>query len=173
MNCDANVLATCKLAEYSTTCKPLPLLPVVKVQLSLGGCTVTQNLPATVFRQHGLRLLKTYMHQHFRWRNYTIESVHKAWYRKLIGPLLVECHTLWTLYNGECHGTEQKQKRTRQLQQLECHLHDLFKYKPTLLASDHDLLNTPVLDLITLPPGKIERKPRRYYTMVIDTGFSL
>jgi hypothetical protein len=80
-----------------------------------------------------------------------------TWYRKLLGPLLVECHTLWTLRNGERHGTEQKQKRTRRLQQLERDLHDLFKYRATVLASDHDIFDTPVSDLITLPPGEIEK----------------
>ena len=317
LNCDANVLATRELSEYPTSIERVPILPAAKVQLSLGGRTVTRNLPATIRRQHGLRLLKTYLHQRFRWRNETIESVrweafssafrarykfktfnfkfcfkllptgktlftrtsrydprcpachhedecnhhlfqckavsrrrwqttclkavrtqaesiktdpklvhillaglrsyfdgndlpleefskypdeyhsliesqeaigwehllrcrfsllwgdlqqdfmHRAhpsikfdydkWYRKLLSPLLTECHSLWLLRNGKRHGTEQQQKRTRRIKQLERDLNNLFKYKSTVLASDRDIFSTPVSDLIALPPSDIEK----------------
>jgi hypothetical protein len=63
------------------------------------------------------------------------------WHRKLLGPILVKGHTLWTLRNGKQHGTEQRQKRTRRLQQLERDLHNLFHYK--------DTDPTPVAQLMT------------------------
>jgi hypothetical protein len=86
-----------------------------------------------------------------------------AWYRKLLGPLLVACHSLWTIRNSERHGTEQSQKRKRRSQQLERDLHDLFRFKSTVLASDLDIFATPVSKLITLPPSEIEKwiKSRR------------
>jgi hypothetical protein len=76
LNCDADLLATRELEEYAMTCEHVPLLPTTKVQLSLGGRTVIRNLPATIRRQHGLRLLKPYLRQRFCWRKDTIESVH-------------------------------------------------------------------------------------------------
>jgi hypothetical protein len=65
-------------------------------------------------------------------------------------------HTLWLLHNGECHGTKQHQKLTRQLQQLKRDLNDLFQYKPTLLASNLKIFDVPVSKLITsqLPKSK-------------------
>ncbi len=317
LNCDADVLATRELKEYPTTCNLVPLLPAAKVQLSLCGRTVTRNLPATIRRQHGLRLLKTYLHERFRWRNNTIESIHweafskafrarykfrsfnfkncfrllptgktlhrrssrfdsrcpacnaeeesnnhmfqctavsrrswqsncittlrkqaennrtdpklvhillagmrsyfddsnlpldefsqypepyqelihaqeaigwdhlircrfatlwgtlqqdymhrahptikfdeSKWLSKLLNPLIVECHTLWTLRNGERHGTEQTQKRTRRLQQLERDLHDLYRYDPQVLASARAIFDTPISTLIGLPPADIKK----------------
>jgi hypothetical protein len=35
------------------------------------------------------------------------------WYRKMDTPMLVDCHTLWILHNGEQHGTEKQHKRTK------------------------------------------------------------
>jgi BarA-like signal transduction histidine kinase len=75
LSCDANVLATQELQEYPTACKHKPLLPAAKVQLSIGGRTITCNLPAIIRHQHGLRLLKTYLYDRFHWRNDTIEAV--------------------------------------------------------------------------------------------------
>ena len=85
------------------------------------------------------------------------------WLSKLLNPLLVECHTLWTLRNGERHGTEKTQKRTRRLQQLERDLHDLYRYETQVLASDRDIFDTPISTLIGLPPADIEKwiKSRR------------
>jgi hypothetical protein len=78
--CQLNSTATLtylprELEEYATTCEHVPLLPAAKVQLSLGGRTVTRNLPATIRRQHGLRLLKPYLKQRVCWRNDTMESL--------------------------------------------------------------------------------------------------
>jgi hypothetical protein len=94
----------------------------------------------------------------------SIKFDYDKWYRKLLNPLLTECHTLWLLHNSERHSTEQQQKHTRWIQQLERDLNDLFKYEPTVLASDKDIFSTPVSELIALPPSKIgkwikSRKP--------------
>jgi exonuclease III len=317
LNCDADVLATAELRQFPTTCTHVPLLPSAKVQLSLGGVTVTRKLSATIRRQHGLGLMKFYMNDRFLWSNSTIESVNwdafsrafrarqkfriftfklcfwhlptgkiihrrspqydpkcpacghasecndhlfqcpatsrrrwqssflsstrqraeacntdpklvhillagfrayfdatlppasefleyprafrklvkaqsavgwghllrgrivsswsllqqdymhrvfpdtkfdpDAWHRKLLHPLFIECHNLWTLRNGERHGTEQQTKRTKRLEQLERNLIEIYKYEPEVLASDRDLFDTPIADLLTLPPGEIEK----------------
>jgi hypothetical protein len=65
LNSDANVLATHELQNYPTTCIHVPLLPPVSVQLTIGGTTVTRKLGPTIGRQHGLGLLKAYMHKRF------------------------------------------------------------------------------------------------------------
>ena len=49
------------------------------------------------------------------------------WHRKLVNPMLVECHDLWILRNGERHGTERRQQRTKRLEQLERDLRDLYQ----------------------------------------------
>ena len=63
LNCDADVLATDKLFQFPTTYTHIPLLPPAKVQLSLGGITITRKLSTTIRRQHGLSFLKPYVHQ--------------------------------------------------------------------------------------------------------------
>jgi hypothetical protein len=75
LNCDADVLATNELQNYPTTCIHVPLLPPAAVQITIGGTTVTRKLGPTIRRQHGLRLLKTYMHERFRWTNGMVVSV--------------------------------------------------------------------------------------------------
>jgi hypothetical protein len=68
---------------------------------------------------------------------------------------LVECHNLWLLRNDERHGNEQSQKRTRALEQLERDLIEIFKFESEVLASDRDIFDTPISDLLTLSPSKI------------------
>jgi hypothetical protein len=65
LNCDADVLATNELHNYPATCIRVPLLPPAIVQITIGGTTVTRKLGPTIRRQHGLGLLKTYMHERF------------------------------------------------------------------------------------------------------------
>jgi hypothetical protein len=317
LNCDADVLATHELFHHPTTCEQVPLLPAAQAQLTIGGRTVTRKLAPTIRRQHGLRLLKSYMKERFHWNNDTIESVNweafscafrsryqfktftfklcfwllptgsvlhrrtprfdakcpacnhihecndhmfqctaasrrkwKAsfilstrqraelestdpvlihillagirsyfdaqpfpstefdqysdsyqpllqsqasigwghlvrgrfsshwsdlqhdylfrtqpgkkfdstkWYRKMVSPMLVDCHALWTLRNGERHGTEKQQKRTKRLEQLERDLTELYEYQTEVLAADRDLFDTSIEDLLTMQPGDITK----------------
>jgi hypothetical protein len=53
----------------------VPLLPPAIVQLTIGGITVTRKLGPTIRRQHGLGLLKAYMHERFRWTNDMVVSI--------------------------------------------------------------------------------------------------
>ena len=69
----------------------------------------------------------------------------------------MECHTLGTLNNGEQHDAEQQAKRTKCLEQLKQDLLAIYKYKPKVLASDCDLFDTPIADLLTLPRGKTKK----------------
>jgi hypothetical protein len=78
LNCDAVVLATNELQNYPTTCIRVPLLPPAIVQITIGRTTVTRKLGPTIRCQHGLGLLKTYMHERFRWTNDTVISVNWA-----------------------------------------------------------------------------------------------
>jgi hypothetical protein len=80
-----------------------------------------------------------------------------AWYRKLINPLLSDCHTLWMLRNGERHGTEKTQKRVKRLEQLERDLIEIYRYKHQVLASDRDIFDTPVSEMITMSPTEISK----------------
>jgi hypothetical protein len=68
----------------------------------------------------------------YKWHPQTNFDVN-TWYQKLLGTLLVACHSLWTIRNGEQHGTEQTQKCTRRAQQPERDLHNLFRFKATEL----------------------------------------
>jgi hypothetical protein len=74
-NCDADVLATNKLQNYPATCINMPPLPLATVQITIGGTTVSQKLGPTIRRQHGLGLLKAYMHERFRWTNDMVVSI--------------------------------------------------------------------------------------------------
>ena len=47
------------------------------------------------------------------------------WYRKLVNPMLVNWHALWTLRNGEHHGTDRQRKKTKRLEQLDRDLQEL------------------------------------------------
>jgi hypothetical protein len=80
-----------------------------------------------------------------------------AWQQKLMGPLLADCHSLWLIHNSKQHWNKKNQKRTRGLQQFERDLNDLFWYKSTVLASDFDLVTPPIVGLLTMPPGEIEK----------------
>jgi hypothetical protein len=79
------------------------------------------------------------------------------WHRQIVNPLLVECHNLWLLRNDERHGKEQSQKRTRRLEQLERDLIAIFQFESEVLASDRDIFDTPISDLLTLPPSEITK----------------
>jgi hypothetical protein len=65
--------------------------------------------------------------------------------------MLVDCHNLRTLCNDELHGKESAQKRSKWLEQLECHLVAIFQYEKEVSASDHDIFDTPIHELLTLP----------------------
>jgi hypothetical protein len=80
-----------------------------------------------------------------------------AWHRKLLNPLLSECHALWTLRNGERHGTEQSIQRQKRLEQLERDLIELYKYEHEVLASDRDLFDRSIANLITMPLNEISK----------------
>jgi hypothetical protein len=94
----------------------------------------------------------------------TIKFNAAKWQRKLVNPMFVDCHNLWTLQNEERHGKEQTRKQARRLAQLKRDLLEIFKYKSEVLASDRDIFHTPVSTLLTLPPNEIlkwikSRKP--------------
>jgi hypothetical protein len=80
-----------------------------------------------------------------------------TWHRKILHPLLVDCHTLWLLRNGERHGTEQQQKRTKRLKQLERDLIAIYSLQKDVLASDRNIFDTPIDELLTLPLGEIDK----------------
>jgi hypothetical protein len=75
LNYDADVLATGELQNYPATCIHVPLLPPAIVKLTIGGTTDTRKLGPTIRRQHGLGLLKAYMHERFRWTNNMVVSI--------------------------------------------------------------------------------------------------
>jgi hypothetical protein len=79
-----------------------------------------------------------------------------AWHRKLLHPMLIDCHTLWTIRNGEQHGTDKKTQRITRLVQLERDLLSIYKFEPEVLASDKDLFDTPIDELLTLSPDEID-----------------
>jgi hypothetical protein len=79
------------------------------------------------------------------------------WYRKLANPMLVDCHTLWTLRNGERHGTERQRKKTKRLEQLDRDLQELYLYETEVLAADRNLFDTSIDDLLTMQPGDITK----------------
>jgi hypothetical protein len=55
---------------------------------------------------------------------------------KILHPMLVNSHTLWTLCNGKRHGTNKKAQRINCLAQLERDLLTIYKYNPEVLASN-------------------------------------
>jgi hypothetical protein len=59
-----------------------------------------------------------------------------VWHRKLLNPLLSECHALWLLRNGERHGCKKTQQRQKRLEQLEQDLIALYQYELQVLTSD-------------------------------------
>jgi hypothetical protein len=71
--------------------------------------------------------------------------------------MLIDCHTLWTIRNGEQHGTDKKSQRITHLVQLERDLITVYKLEPDVLASDKDLFDTPIYELLTLSPDEIEK----------------
>jgi hypothetical protein len=71
--------------------------------------------------------------------------------------MLVNCHTLWTLCNGEQHGTNRKAQHINCLVQLEWDLLTIYKYKPEVLASDKDLFDTPIDEMLAFPPDEINK----------------
>jgi hypothetical protein len=71
--------------------------------------------------------------------------------------MLVDCHALWTLRNGEQHGTNKKAQRINRLAQFEQDLLTIYKYKTKVLASDKDLFDTPIDEMLTLPPNEIDK----------------
>jgi hypothetical protein len=128
---------------------PEPYHELIRDQEAIGWGHLVRCRFATLWGT----LQQDYMHRAHK----SIKFDEHKWYSKLLNPLLVECHTLWTLRNGERHGTEQTQKRTRRLQQLERELHDLYRYESQVLASDRDIFDTPITTLIGLPPPDIEK----------------
>jgi hypothetical protein len=64
-----------------------------------------------------------YMHKSFP----DIKFDPGSWHKKILHPLFIECHTLWTLRNGEHHGTDQQTQRMKRMEQLERDLTAIFK----------------------------------------------
>jgi hypothetical protein len=71
--------------------------------------------------------------------------------------MLIDCHTLWTIQNGERHGTGKKTQRITRLVQLERDLLSIYKFEPEVLASNKDLFDTPIDELLTLSPDEIDK----------------
>jgi hypothetical protein len=71
--------------------------------------------------------------------------------------MLVDCHMLWILRKGEIHDMEKQQKWTKQLEQLERDLVEIYKYHTEVLAADRDLFDTFIEDLLTMQPGNITK----------------
>jgi hypothetical protein len=80
-----------------------------------------------------------------------------AWHGKLLHPMLIDCHTLWTIRNGERHGTNKKTQCISRLVQLERDLITIYKLEPDVLASYKDLFDTPIDELLTLSLDEIEK----------------
>jgi hypothetical protein len=101
-----------------------------------------------------------------------------VWHRKLLNPLFAECHALWMLRNGERHGTEKTIQRQKRLEQLERDLIELYKYETEVLASDRDLFDRPIADLLTMPLNEISkwiisRKPIILYSRRAANRFNV
>jgi hypothetical protein len=79
------------------------------------------------------------------------------WHRKIVNPMLVDCHNLWLLRNDKRHGKESAQKLSKQLEQLDWDLIAIFKYKTEVLASDRDIFDTLIQELLTLPLSEISK----------------
>jgi hypothetical protein len=71
--------------------------------------------------------------------------------------MLIDWHTLWTIRNGERHGRDKKAQRINRLAQLERDLISIYQFEPEVLASGKDLLDTPINELLTLPPDGIHK----------------
>jgi hypothetical protein len=74
--------------------------------------------------------------------------------------MLVDYHTLWTLRNGKCHGTNKKAQCINRLAQLKWDLLAIYKYEPEVLACDKDLFDSPI-DKILDPPSRQNRRMDR------------
>jgi hypothetical protein len=96
------------------------------------------------------------MQQDYMYRTYPlVKSDPGTWHRKLLHPMLIDCHTLWTIRNGKRHGTDKKAQRINRLAQLERDLISIYQFEPEVLASNKDLFNTPINEL--LPPDEIDK----------------
>jgi hypothetical protein len=71
--------------------------------------------------------------------------------------MLINCHNLWTIRNGERHGTNKIAQRITRLAQLERDLVSIYQYESKVLASNKDLFDTPIDKVMTLPPDKIDK----------------
>jgi hypothetical protein len=69
--------------------------------------------------------------------------------------MLIDCHTLWTIGNGERHGTNKNAQCINREGQFERDLLSIYKFEPGVLTSNKDLIDTPIGELMTLPPDKI------------------
>jgi hypothetical protein len=66
--------------------------------------------------------------QDYMYRTYpSVKFDPDTWHRKLLHPMLIDCHTLWTIQNGEQHGTDKKAQHNNQLTQLERDLISIYQ----------------------------------------------
>jgi hypothetical protein len=106
------------------------------------------------------RLLSSWetIQQDYMYRTYpSVKFDPGTWHRKLLHPMLIDCHTLWTIRNGERHGTDKKTQCINRLAQLERDLISIYQFEPEVLASDKNLFDTPIDELLTLPPDEIDK----------------
>jgi hypothetical protein len=91
------------------------------------------------------------------WTTATVATPRSSWHQNILHPMLVNCHTLWTLCNGKQHGTNKKAQRINRLAHLERDLLTIYKYDPEVLASNDDLFDNPINRLLTFPPNENEK----------------
>jgi hypothetical protein len=75
LNVDADRLAKRELREQRNLIHHVPLFPSSKVQLLLGGTSVTHNLQGAIRKHQGYQQLVPYMHKRFGWTEAITQSV--------------------------------------------------------------------------------------------------
>jgi hypothetical protein len=141
---DDSPMPIVEFVSYPTAHKTL-----LKNQTSLGWGHLLRGRWSLLWKD----IQQDYMYRHHTDKKFDSD----VWHRKLLNPLLSECHALWTLRNGERHGTEKSIQRQKRLEQLERDLIDLYKYEHDVLASDRDLFDRPIADLLTMPLNEISK----------------
>jgi hypothetical protein len=132
---------------------PMPTLKFAKYPQEFQILLTTQTTISWGHLLHGrwTTLWSDIQQDHMHRRHRSKKFNPAVWHHKLLNPLLSECHALWTLQNSERHGTAKTIQRQKRLEQLERDLIDLYKYKTKVLASDCDLFDRPIANLLTVP----------------------
>jgi hypothetical protein len=94
---------------------------------------------------------------HFKWVNLQQDYMYRAHNGIRKFSTLYSSNATTSGSYDKRHGNKQMLKRTLRLQQLERNLIKLFKLGTKVLASDRDIFNTPISDLLTLPPREISK----------------